>query len=105
MTVEEQIEYLFESQKLLIESIMTIQLDINLRPSTVSLMYSDQVSKQKGKDMKFMMGASIRCQPLVREKAIATRRENMQMLKWAKDVKSVLTRDQWTKCKHSLGNC
>ncbi|CAG8508618.1 7902_t:CDS:2 [Funneliformis caledonium] len=58
MTVEEQIKYLFKSQKRLIESIMKIQPDTNLLPATVNLTYSDQVSKRKGKDIGFVESLS-----------------------------------------------
>src|SRR6185369_9407658 len=48
MTAEEQIKYLYESQERLARSITIVQPDPILRPTTVNLTYSNQVSKRKG---------------------------------------------------------
>src|SRR6185312_14192094 len=92
MTVEEQIKYLYESQERLAQSIMIVQPDPILRPATVNLTYSNQVSKRKG-EVKFIMGSSIRCQPSVSviTEVVNTRMEKIQILRWAKNVKDVLT--------------
>ncbi|RGB36329.1 hypothetical protein C1646_697474 [Rhizophagus diaphanus] len=105
MTVEEQIRYLHKSQEHLAKSITIILSDLKLCPATANLTYSDQVSKRKGKDVKFMMGSSIRCHPIVRMKVVNTRMEKMQILRWAKNLKDVLTPKQLKNCRHPLGNC
>jgi hypothetical protein len=108
--LETQIDYLMRSLERLAESLKTIQsdqLDQNLRPSTVNITYSRKISKRKGMVVKFMMGASVRCEvPMNYEWQLAKSRvQQMQTLNWASDVENALTKEQLNYCRHDLGNC
>ncbi|GBC44441.2 uncharacterized protein OCT59_014494 [Rhizophagus irregularis] len=59
MKLKTQIDYLMRSLECLAESLITIQPNQNLRPSTVNITYSRET--QKGIAVKYMMGASVRC--------------------------------------------
>jgi hypothetical protein len=85
MTLQEQIDYIMESLERLAESLMIIQPNLQLRPSTVNVTLSlyQMLSKRKGKVIRFMFGASIRCPRPANSQAVKTRVENFQTLKWA----------------------
>ncbi|GBC50844.2 hypothetical protein GLOIN_2v1561966 [Rhizophagus irregularis DAOM 181602=DAOM 197198] len=105
MKLNEQIDYLMESLKRLAESLIIIQPKEQLRPSTVNVTYSVETSRQEGIVVKYMMGASIRCKRSMNKKLAESRMKQMETLQWAKNVKDVLTEEQWENCKHALGNC
>jgi hypothetical protein len=54
-----QIDYLMRSLERLAESLITIQPNQKLRPSTVNITFSKEISKRKEIVVKSMMGASI----------------------------------------------
>src|SRR5579859_2686765 len=62
MKLQEQIDYIMESLKRLAESLMIIQPNSKMRPTTVNVTLSpyQMLSKRKGKVIRFMFGASIR---------------------------------------------
>src|SRR2546421_5166445 len=86
---------------------MTIQSNLDLCPSTVNVTLPpyQMLSKRKGKVVRFMMGALIRCLIQVNSQAVKSRVENFQTLRWALDVMDVLTEKDKKKCRHALGNC
>src|SRR4051794_18554785 len=102
MKLETQIDYLMRSLKQLVESLTTIQpdrldqlgqLNHKLHSATVNVTYSKEISKRKGMVVKFM-SALICCKVLMNIQAAKLRVQNMQMLQWAIDARSVLTKNK-----------
>jgi hypothetical protein len=91
MKLKTQIDYLMRSLECLAESLITIQPNQNLRPSTVNITYSRET--QKGIAVKYMMGASVHCKVPMNYMVASLRVQNMQTLYRASDVENVLTRN------------
>src|SRR5581483_7010194 len=97
------IDYLMKSLECLTESLITIQPIQDLQPATVNITYSRKT--QKGIAVKYMIGASVRCEVPMNNKMAKLKVQNVQTLDRASDVKNVLTKSQLAFCKHNLENC
>src|SRR5256885_16244122 len=76
MTLEEQIEYLMESLEQFARFLMEIQPDLNLRPSTVNVTFSEEMPEQV---IRCMFSASIRCPIPANKKSAESNMRTLQL--------------------------